>query len=297
VTPAQLASTRNYQRGALPGLDLSGTDLSGASFAEQDLAGTRFDRTTLTDADFSGAKVNGTIFGDNRDGGFTLIQLQSTASYNRQDLSGIRFEGTDLDGWDFRDQLLFGAAFIQANLDGGDFSRADLRHAHLLPDSRDYVWRNTILIDGSIEGLDLVGGERLLVRDLPVTAPIVVEQTMTLDGSSILELVLDDATWGSAITFVTGDNATAIDLDGTLRLTFADDAGLATLVGVTFDLFDWDGQLLDGDAFARVEYPAWAAWDLSDLYDGGTVTLLAIPEPGTILLLVVTTLLARRRPY
>jgi hypothetical protein len=69
---------------------------------------------------------------------------------------------------------------------------------------------------------------------------------------------------------------TPFTLGGTLELTFADDVNLASQVGRTFDLFNWTGVNPTG-AFA-VSSPF--AWDLSNLYTTGQVTLTAIPEPA-----------------
>ena len=73
-----------------------------------------------------------------------------------------------------------------------------------------------------------------------------------------------------------------VTLGGTLELTFADDVNLASQLGRTFDLFDWTGVNPTG-AFA-VSSPY--AWDLSNLYTTGEVTLTAIPEPATLVLLM-----------
>ena len=57
---------------------------------------------------------------------------------------------------------------------------------------------------------------------------------------------------------------------------------LASQVGRTFDLFDWTGVNPTG-AFA-VSSPY--AWDLSNLYTTGEVTLTAVPEPATLVCLM-----------
>ena len=93
-----------------------------------------------------------------------------------------------------------------------------------------------------------------------------------------LRMVFEADAWDSTISFAPGIPVT---LGGTLELTFADDVNLASQVGRTFDLFDWTGVNPTG-AFA-VSSPY--AWDLSNLYTTGEVTLTAVPEPSTLLLL------------
>jgi hypothetical protein len=55
------------------------------------------------------------------------------------------------------------------------------------------------------------------------------------------------------------------------------------LLGRTFDLFNWTGVTPTG-AFA-ISCPD--AWDLSNLYTTGQITLTAVPEPGTLVLLML----------
>ena len=97
-----------------------------------------------------------------------------------------------------------------------------------------------------------------------------------------LRMVFEADAWDSTISFAPGIPVT---LGGTLELTFADDVNLASQVGRTFDLFDWTGVTPTG-AFA-ISSPY--AWDLSNLYTTGEVTLTAIPEPATLVLLILAT--------
>ena len=90
-----------------------------------------------------------------------------------------------------------------------------------------------------------------------------------------LRMVFEADDWDSTISFAPGIPVT---LGGTLELTFADDVNLASQLGRTFDLFDWTGVNPTG-AFA-ISSPY--AWDLSNLYTTGEVTLTAIPEPATV---------------
>jgi hypothetical protein len=105
-----------------------------------------------------------------------------------------------------------------------------------------------------------------------------------------LRIVFEADSWDSTISFAP---AIPVTLGGTLELAFADDVNLASQFGRTFDLFDWTGVNPTG-AFA-ISSPY--AWDLSDLYTTGEVTLTAIPEPTALatLLLGVLLILATRR--
>ena len=63
-------------------------------------------------------------------------------------------------------------------------------------------------------------------------------------------------------------------------ISFAADVNLASQVGRTFDLFDWTGVNPTGTFAISSPY----AWDLSNLYTTGEVTLTAIPEPTSLAL-------------
>jgi hypothetical protein len=95
-----------------------------------------------------------------------------------------------------------------------------------------------------------------------------------------LRMVFEADAWDSTISFAPG---IPVMLGGTLELTFADNVNLASQLGRTFDLFNWTGVIPTG-AFA-ISSPY--AWDLSNLYTTGQVTLTAIPEPATIVLLAL----------
>jgi hypothetical protein len=90
-------------------------------------------------------------------------------------------------------------------------------------------------------------------------------------------MVFEADAWDSTISFTPGIPVT---LGGTLELAFADDMNLASQVGRTLDLFDWTGVTPSGTFSISSPY----AWDLSNLYTTGEVTLTAVPEPGALLL-------------
>ncbi len=84
----------------------------------------------------------------------------------------------------------------------------------------------------------------------------------------------------STISFAPGIPVT---LGGTLELTFADGVNLASQLGRTLRLFDWTGVAPVG-AFA-VSSPY--RWNLANVYATGEVTLTAVPEPTTFLLMTM----------
>ena len=141
---------------------------------------------------------------------------------------------------------------------------------------------NTILPNGSIQGLNLAAGENLTIRNYTGGIPIQVSGEMTMDPAASLQIVLDGQPWGSAISF---HSAIPVLLAGDLDLTFAAGVDPNSLVGDSFQLFDWDGVSPNGQFQVVSGYD----WDLSQLYTTGEVTLLgaAVPEPSTLALLGV----------
>ena len=142
---------------------------------------------------------------------------------------------------------------------------------------------NTILTDGTIEGLSLdANNPTLLVRNYS-DVPIQVLQKMSLSPGASLVLQFDDNPWGSTICF---DAGIPVALDGTLELDYVGEDGAASLLGDSFQVFDWTGVSPLG-AFASISsnLPAGYSWDTSQLYTTGDVTLVAIPEPSSLALL------------
>jgi len=66
-----------------------------------------------------------------------------------------------------------------------------------------------------------------------------------------------------------------------------------THVGRACDLFNWTGVTPTG-AFA---VSSLYAWDLSNLYTTGEVTLIAVPEPSTFTLAAAAVSLLLTRPH
>jgi uncharacterized protein YjbI with pentapeptide repeats len=316
LTKEQLYSTASYREKDLRGIGLAGwepfnfqgvdapgasTDLTGWDFSDQDLTGAKLGGATLINADLTGAIAKGASLRNATSNGFTKEQLYSTASYRSGDLAGVRLHDNDLGGWSFAGQNLADATFDRSKLLNADFSGADARGAHDL-NLAEAVARNTILPDGRIAGLVLAAGERLLVRnddglppDVPQQPPsfsnvfdlwlgprqpipVTIHDQLSMSEGSVLQLVLDADPWNSVISFEPG---IPIQLGGALELTFADDVSVATQVGRTLRIFDWTGIAPRGQFAICSPY----VWDVSNLYTTGEVTLVAMPEPATRVLM------------
>ncbi|NOZ41382.1 MAG: pentapeptide repeat-containing protein [Planctomycetes bacterium] len=286
-TESQLYSTASYRSQNLSGIGMFANNLNGWNFAGQNLTNAIFDRATLTNTDLTGAEVRWASFWGATFVGFTASQLYSTSSYQSQDLTGISLSRNDLSGWNFSGLKITNADISRSTLTNADLSGADLRGT-FISNLNDAIVSNLIGPDGIIDGLNLSGGQTLLVRDYdgnpdaftPIDSiPLTVEQQFVMEAGGNLQLRFEADAWGSTISFAPG---IPVALGGTLSLEFAADVELGSQVGRTLDLFDWTGVVPTG-AFT-VESPY--VWDLSELYSTGEATLLAIPEPSTSLLLL-----------
>jgi hypothetical protein len=127
------------------------------------------------------------------------------------------------------------------------------------------ITHNTILHNGTINGLALAHGESLVVRNHETT--IHVTGTPAIDNDAVIRMMFDDSgIWGSTLSF---DPGTLMTLAGTLELDLEAGVSLSSLAGQSFQLFDWTGVSHDG-SFSIVGDPAW---DISDLYLTGVVRL------------------------
>jgi autotransporter-associated beta strand protein len=317
LTSSQLYSTASYQAQNLQAILLDNNDLTGWNFANQDmtnasmqnvllvggtLSSANLTNASLNGADLTGVKMSGaTIVG--ADFGLTTLtstQLYSTASYQAQYLHGISLSADDLTGWNFTGQNLTNARFSSATLTsanlryanlqnadftfatatGADFSAADMRGATGFT-ATDAITTNTILLDGTIQGLNLTGGNAFLtVRNYngPLSIPVHVTGGMTVGTDGMLQIVMDDllipgmsgVNWGSTISF---DPGIPVSLGGILDLQ-TPGADPAALVGQSIQLFDWTG-VTPGGQFAQVtsHLPSRYTWDISGLYTAGTIDL------------------------
>lgn len=276
-TSAQLYSTASYQAGDLTGIGLNSNNLTEWNFAGQNLTNVSFDHSTLTNADLTNAEVRGANFRSTTIFGFTSAQLYSTASYQAGDLKGINLGSNNLLGWNFVGQNLTDAWLSRTRLTNSDFSGADVRGAVAFNTySNLIISDNLIHADGHVEGLQVAGGDvmRLWDYDGPTLIPILVEDAMSIDPAGTLRAVFEDSVWGSTVTFEGGIGVT---LDGTLELLVDPDeeTNLTSLIGTTFDLFDWTGVSPSG-TFAQITTLPGLVWDTSNLYTTGDVMLIDV---------------------
>ena len=125
--------------------------------------------------------------------------------------------------------------------------------------------------------------EHITIRDHD-EVPVRIEEAFSLNSTATIVLLFGDDQWGSTITV--GEGVTP-ELSGTLDLRFTSAAHPEELVGMRYDLFDWNTSPLESE-FAAVTSSPGFVWDLGELYLTGEVQLLAVPEPaGRQLLLCV----------
>ncbi|MCA9214244.1 MAG: pentapeptide repeat-containing protein [Planctomycetales bacterium] len=294
LTKEQLYSTASYQDKDLRGVRFVGRDLTGWDFRGQNLSKASLRYAILTDSDLrdaniAGAKFQGTL-------GLTQEQLYSTGSYQNQDLRGISIRNGDLEHWDFSGQDLTGASFDFANLQEAALSGANLSNASLFYANLKGVelananlfgtnlrgvenfspvastkTRNAIMPDGTMNGLELRGGEYLSVS--PTVGMVSVSERFEIADDSILEFRAG-CFFGCSHGHFAISSDTPVTLGGTLRVysdpTELTDGGVFHEIIGTSDLFDWPGLLEPGNVFSSIELPA-GAWDLSQLYTEGRI--------------------------
>jgi uncharacterized protein YjbI with pentapeptide repeats len=279
LTANQLYSTASFANGDLTGISLGGDDVTGWNFANQNLTQAKFNSAILTNVNLSNLNLSDASF---------YSSLMTNANLVNANLTNAFLDQAVLTNAD-----LANATLTNAFLGNADFTGTDLRSATGWSPAATTVTHNTIRPDGSIQGLALMAGEKLIVRNNPI--PIAVATSATLDNAATLEFLLD-ANWTSPIGFSAGLNPS---LAGTLDLEIASGVDPSTLVGDSFQLFNWGGPLPARDQFSMITTEPGLNWDLSSLYSAGTVTLMAVPEPSALLLasfgLAATAAFASRR--
>jgi len=281
-TAAQLHSTASYKTRDLHGIRLRNNDLTGWKLTHQNLMDVLFctvvwDPAVVGDHDTTGAMLSGAGLWAHASIGFTAADFFRAVGRNawaqRRVGLGKRTEAACL----LAQQRPASAYQFEANLTGTDLTGADLRGAFV---SREQlaraVTRNTIRSDGTIAGLDLNGGELLIVRDDDGDPgphnprppfPIRVGHGTNMGVDGVLRLVFEADAWDSMVLF---DPGIPVTLGGTLELTFAPGVDVARQVGRTFKVFDWTGVSPTGEFTIRSGH----TWDTSRLHTTGEVRLL-----------------------
>jgi uncharacterized protein YjbI with pentapeptide repeats len=270
ITSNQLYSTASYNERDLFGIDLSGNNLSGWNFNVQNLTYANFSWTNVTSATFYNTNLNNAeLWGANL----------TNAILTKVDLKNAYLPYANLTNASLINANLTFAEFFGTSLTGANLNGTDLRNARHF-DSTGASMKNAILPDGTIQGLHLDQADPLLIVRIglfPVTIPIHIFKEMKIESGSVMDFILTDESWDSTISF---DKDIPVTLAGDLHLEI-DTTDPASLIGASFQLFDWTGvnptgqfQILSDDV-----------WDTSHLYTDGTVTLLEVPEPSTLMLL------------
>ena len=307
-TQEQFESTSSYITGDLKNIKLSNNDLTNWNFAGKDLTGVDFEDSTIAGADFSSAI------------GFTREQFESTDSYkqgchyeygfyhyyDKANLTGIGLGNLDMSGWQFFYKDLTGADFSGANITNTIFLRSiltnvsfegtDARGAKSQLFSEVENLNNFVHPDGHIEGLDIIWTRfRVWDYDGPdmdddgtpdKMLGITVEDGFAIDETGTLIIGLEDEEWGSTIEFEAGID---VCFDGTLEVVLRD--GFMPAPGDVWRLFDFDGVVPTGE-FHSFVLPdvTGCTWDTSRLMNDGVLSITAVPEPSSAMLLLIGTL-------
>ena len=301
-TNSNLYSTKSYLDKDLSGINLgannlrdwnfSGQNLTNADLSNSDLRGTNITNANLTNSKVNSANLDGAV-----SFGFTKEQLYSTQSYKDRNLSGgiasyskTNFSNNNLTNWDFTGQNLTHTYFHNSTVTNANFTLADLRESEMFTSVGQVIYRNTIDERGYIESLNLLEDEVLQIANYDFNTDIHIFNQMKIDNSGGLKFIFNEDNWYSTVNIESG---TIINLAGTLELDFADDVDISSLIGTTFDLFDWNGLLTENDIFDNITFVGNTEWDLSNLYTTGEVTL--IPEPVTLFLFGLGGLMLRKK--
>lgn len=231
--------------------------LNGANFTQANLTNTWFQAAMLIGANFTQANLtNASFFGTLNNS--ALIATLNNADFTQANLTNANFQSASLTGANFTQADLTNTYFQGATLTGADLTAVDTRPAQGI-NITGATTKNTILQDGKIKGLDLSGGQSLIVRNNKT--PIKVENSMIMGTDGILQLLFDSDTWNSKISFAAG---IPVSLGGKLQLTFADGVDVSGLEGDSFTLFDWTGVTPVGKFAPDPE------WNFDNLYKNGT---------------------------
>ncbi len=136
----------NAKNESIRGCTLSGHDLTGADFSDQDLSGCKFTGCNLCDADFSGATLN-------------LCKIDNSvlkrANFSNANLINADLSDNVLDVSDFSCCIAEGTLFRHSKINGaimnkGNFRKADFFFCELRSD-----FNNACLVEANLFGADL----------------------------------------------------------------------------------------------------------------------------------------------
>jgi autotransporter-associated beta strand protein len=176
------------------------------------------------------------------------------------------------------------ANLTSANLSSGTLVNANLSGADLRGASVGYfdvttIATNTILSNGIIQGLSLNSNNpTLYVRNYSGlnSYAIHIQLGMSMNTGTSLVFEFDGNPWISTVFFESGIPVT---LGGDLELDLAAGVNPASLVGDSFQVFNWTGVNPSGQfAIITNDLPSGYSWNTSQLYTTGSVTL--VPASG-----------------
>jgi fibronectin-binding autotransporter adhesin len=136
----------------------------------------------------------------------------------------------------------------------------------------------TLQLGSSGANLPDTGAVQVNGGTLALGASVEIIGSLTLGSQGALAFDLSSAGSYERLSAVNGITLSG----GTLRLTL--DGGYIPSVGAVFDILDWGGTF--SGAFTSLDLPAGITWNTSNLYTNGTLSVVAIPEPTTVGLLV-----------
>jgi fibronectin-binding autotransporter adhesin len=140
------------------------------------------------------------------------------------------------------------------------------------------VTAGTLELGSSGANLPDVGAVQVNGGTLALGASVEIIGSLALGSQGALAFDLSSAASYERLSAVNGITLSG----GTLRLALSN--GYVPSVGATFDLLDWGGPLTG--SFTSLDLPAGITWNTSNLYTNGTLSVVAIPEPAALSLLL-----------
>ncbi len=230
---ADLSSAGFHFDGGSDKNDFSGSTFVGADLTNANMVFNDFSYANFKDAVLSGATLNEAIFtnaiiqgvdlSSTVANGFTEAQLKQTISYQICDLRGVMFDYNNISKWDLSGQKLHHASFFATRIANVNFTGADLRGAEMTATSGTPIYKNTIMVDGSIKNFSMTSeGDTLRIHrykpldgDDDIISVKFSESDAVISGGAKLTLDLGavfEVVNGKTLT-VASDGAIQIDTD------------------------------------------------------------------------------------